>query len=62
MSLMQYKFVIQQLQRKMRTIENKNPNYEQSRYWKKYKTQENMVYQKINELKGEQENGSQPNC
>lgn len=64
MHVMMYRFVAQDLQDKMKAIEDKNPNYEKSKAWKKYKRQENLIYQKIKQLQeqGESENGNQPNC
>lgn len=64
MNIVEYKFAAQELQRKMVQIEQRNPNYEQSKFWRKYKRQENLIYLKIKQLQeqGEQENGNQPNC
>ena len=63
MNSVQCRFLAQKLQQKMKNIEERNPNYEQSKNWQAYKKQEDLLYKKIEQLKrGEQENANQPNC
>lgn len=64
MNQMQYIFVAQEIQKRMQSIENKNPNYEKSKTWQKYKRQEEQLYRKLKQIQQEKEseNGNQPNC
>ena len=61
---MQYKFVAQELQRRMQVIEDRNKNYEKSKAWQRYKRQEEQLYKKIEQLRKQEEleNGNQPSC
>lgn len=64
MNVMQYKFVAQELQRRMQVIEDRNKNYEKSKAWQRYKRQEEQLYKKIEQLRKQEEleNGNQPSC
>lgn len=61
MSRLDYQFLAQDLQNKMYNIEKRNPNFQNSKKWQKYKRQEEMLYKKLKELQqGESEN--ERNC